>query len=328
MDFFQSQSSSLWKSYARDLIFTTSIHFKRIPAVLAFCCLFISPITYATIKSILIITDNRTKTHNKINSLLLSEWENDKNLSIRSKYYKDINLQQINNTPTDLIITLGTLSSKQTLPTDIPIIHSLIPENSLKDTSFHTNNSYAIYLDHPLNRQLNFLTLLLPSANKVGVLTADFSSNKLTAIQEEIQKLNLSLYSRYINKGNNINRELNSLIEEIDVLFAVPDPLIHNRENIPFLLLSTYRYSIPLIGFSKSYVNAGAVAAIYSTPSQIMQQIKELSQQLLYSPLLISKHYFAPKYFSIAINKSVINSLDIHIPDIETIKTKLLLLEK
>jgi len=327
MDFLQSQLARVRKNSARDLLFDATTLFKFIPILLAFCCLINSPISYATIKSILIITDNRTKTHHKINELLTSKWEQNKNISIKTVHYQNINLEQINNISPALIITLGILSSKLPLPTDIPIIHSLIPKNSLKGIRPQAKNLYAIYLDHPLSRQLNFLTLLLPSAKKVGVLTADFSSNKLPKLQEEIQKLNLAFYSRYINKENNINRELNSLIKEIDVLFAVPDPLIHNRENIPFLLLSTYRYSIPLIGFSKAYVNAGAVAAIYSSPSQITQQIRELSQQLIDAPVSVSIHYFAPKYFSIAINKSVINSLDIHIPDIQTIKTKLLLLE-
>ncbi len=147
-------------------------------------------------------------------------------------------------------------------------------------------------------------------------------------MQIESEKSNLTLHTRLIDTKQSLNRSLNQLINEIDVLLALPDPIIHNKKNIPFLLLTSYRYNIPMIAFSKTYVNAGAIAAIYSTSIQIVKQIVELSRKILYTPHSLKTNNFSPKYYSISYNKNVANSLGIHLYDPHAITAKLIAQEK
>jgi len=324
MDFLQSQTAYLPTNNSRGLSFL-NLHFY---IILPLLCLFFSSNAYATKQSILVISDNKIKIHININTLLTNILLKDKNISVTSLHYQNITPEQVNSINASLIITLGSNASKLAPPSSIPTIYALIPKRNQQKIESSINNTYTIYLDQPIARQLNFLSLLLPSANKIGVLTAPFSSAKLPELITEAKRSNLSLHSGDINHENDLNKELNRLIKNIDALLALPDPLIHNRENIPFLLLSTYRYNIPVIGFSKAYVAAGAIAAIYSSPPQIVQQISELSRLILNNHKKITSHFFNPQYYSIAINKSVVNSLDIHLPNIQTIKNKLLSLEK
>ncbi len=307
--------------------------------VLVFFCLFISNPVYAETKSILIITNDHVPINSQVSTLLKNHFSEKDTISVSVHHYQNISRKQIRNTPAALIIALGIKASKLASPSSTPTLYTLIPENSLQDiglcvsnrcpkTPKRIANNYAIYLDQPLSRQLNLLTSLLPSTTKIGVLTASFSHNKLKRLQLESKKHNLVLNSKYIKDESNLHRQLNELISNIDVLFTLPDPLINNRTNIPFLLLSTYRYNIPVIGFSKAYVNAGAIAAVYSSAEQIALQISELAIDILFSTNTISNTYLAPKYFSIAINESVSHSLELHLPDKQTIKSKLLLLEK
>lgn len=302
------------------------VSYLKLFIILTTCtCLFRASTSYAKNQSILIITDNRLDIQKRVSTLLEIELKKDKNTSVEILNYQNLIPGPIFNFQHDIIVTLGTKASKLAFPPSIPIIHALTPPNTL---ALPRSNSYTISIDQPIARKLKFLTLLLPSAKKVGVLTASFSSKKLPTLTIEAEKLNLILYSEHIDTENNLNRKLNKLIKEIDVLFTLPDPLIHNRANTPFLLLSTYRYNIPVIGFSKPYAHAGAIAAIYSSAAQISQQINELSKQLLYSSQPISSHNLPPKYFSITINKNVANSLDLVLPSSQSIKAKLLSLEK
>lgn len=302
------------------------VSYLKLLAIFLTCvCLFAIPTSYATNQSILIITDSRLDIQKRVSTLLETELKKDKKISVEILNYQNLTSEQAFYFHHNIIITLGTKASKLTLPPSIPTIHALIPQNSLP---LSHSNSYTISLDQPIARKLKFLTLLLPSAKKIGILTASFSSKKLPTLIIEAEKLDLILYVEHIDTENNLNRKLNKLIKEIDVLFTLADPLIHNRANTPFLLLSTYRYNIPVIGFSKPYAHAGAIAAIYSSPAQISQQINELSQQLLYSTQPISSHNLPPKYFSITINKNVANSLDLVLPSSQSIKAKLLSLEK
>jgi len=304
------------------------VHAKLLIILACLLYLFTPHIALAEKHSILIVTDNRGNIYNNINKLLTSDLQGNNHITVQTLHFKNFRSDQISNKTTRLIITLGTKAAAIVPPSSIPTINSLIPENSVHLPSSVTDNSFSIYLDQPISRQLNFINLLLPSSKNIGVLTSAFSATKLPSLNIESKKLNLTLHAQTINEENNLNRELNQLIENIDVLLALPDPSIHNRENIPFLLLSTYRYNIPLIGFSKTYVHAGAIAAIYSSPPQIAQQISELALQVINTPSSVSSHSFWPKYFSIATNSSVANSLGIQLPTTQIIKSKLLSLEK
>lgn len=319
-------------------------YFSLIPAsvYLLLCCLLVPPPAYAKSPSILIIADPKIKIHQQISTHLkeiLLNGLNGRSFSAEIHPLNDTSQKKVTIKKPSLIITLGIKAAKLTLPSSAPILYTLISENNLqknlvcntpncKKKSLKTANSYAIFLDQPLARQLNFLSLLLPTAKRIGVLTAPFSFNKLNTLYTESVKLKLTLNTRHLDNESMLNRQLNALINQIDVLFALPDPLIHNKNNIPNLLLSTYRYNIPVIGFSKTYVNAGAIAAIYSSPEQITKHIAELANKIITSPSSIKNNRFPAKYFTIAINKSVARSLDLHLPDKQKIKSSLLQLEK
>ena len=58
--------------------------------------------------------------------------------------------------------------------------------------------------------------------------------------------------------GDDINRVLNR-IAQAEVLLATPDNSVYNTENFRNILLSTYRHSQAVIGFSADMVKAGAV---------------------------------------------------------------------
>jgi len=79
---------------------------------------------------------------------------------------------------------------------------------------------------------------------------------------------------------------------------------------------------IPLIGLSQSYVNAGAIAAIFSTPDQMAKQTAMTALQFIKSGKLPSSQY--PSEFSIAENLQVAKSLGIELPAPESIRGQML----
>jgi ABC-type uncharacterized transport system substrate-binding protein len=93
---------------------------------------------------------------------------------------------------------------------------------------------------------------------------------------------------------------LRRLLSNSNVILAVPDAQIYNRNNISSILLTSYRQQVPLFGFSASYVKAGALAAVYSTPAQISQQVAEIISNLSSASSLPAPQY--PRYFSVNTN--------------------------
>lgn len=104
---------------------------------------------------------------------------------------------------------------------------------------------------------------------------------------------------------------LHELLQNSDVLFALPDSAIYNDSTIRNILLTTYRSGIPLIGFSTGFVKAGALCAVSSTPAQIAAQAATLIRQFGESHLLPAAQY--PQEFEVTINEQVANSLGLPI---------------
>jgi len=92
----------------------------------------------------------------------------------------------------------------------------------------------------------------------------------------------------------------------------LPDPVIYNKNTIRGILLSTYRKKLPIIGFSRAYVKAGAIAAVYSKPEQISKQTASIADTFLRTGSFKQNSY-QPADFSIAINKKLAKSLGIKI---------------
>lgn len=84
------------------------------------------------------------------------------------------------------------------------------------------------------------------------------------------------------------------------------------------ILLTTYRAGLPLLAYSAATVDAGALAAVFSTPENIAQQLAEWLAQQNVSAINLPKSR-VPRYFDVALNKQVARSLNMSIPERETV---------
>jgi ABC-type uncharacterized transport system substrate-binding protein len=70
---------------------------------------------------------------------------------------------------------------------------------------------------------------------------------------------------------------------------------------------------VPVIGFSQAYVRAGALAAVHSTANQIGRQAGEWIAELAHTDnwQLGTPRY--PRYYSVAVNTQVAQSLNLNV---------------
>jgi ABC-type uncharacterized transport system substrate-binding protein len=295
--------------------------------------LLISTVTFG--HEILILKEATASFQGKILHTIVSQLQaSNKKITITSQDIESLTHQQSILTTPDLVITLGSKAAYNQNIQSFPVLHALIPESlyaSLADCNKRhcgtKNPVYGLYLDQPITRQLNLLKILLPGYNSPGLLTASFSADKAAEFSIQAKQLNYNFHFGLMENEQQLHHKLNKLLENIDVFIAIPDPLIHNRQTISHLLLTTYRYNVPVLGFSQAYVNAGAVAAIYSSPEQIAQQIVNLIYKILSKQPPQSGKY-PNKTFEVAINRNVARSLGLKLPDEQTVKSKLLQLER
>ena len=168
----------------------------------------------------------------------------------------------------------------------------------------------AIYLDQPVNRQLDLIAAVLPRARSIGMLYSA-QPRELGRLRTAAAERNYEMNERISTSFPTMNSALQSLLLSSDVLLAIPDAEIYNASTIRNILLTTYRNKVPLVGFSPGYVKAGALCAVYSTPQQIAEQSAHMIKAFADVHALPAAQY--AKQFEVSINEQVARSLGLNI---------------
>lgn len=231
--------------------------------------------------------------------------------------------------PGQLLVAVGTGAmeelAKKNLPQ--PVLSVLVPRAAFEKTARQSGrlgdprNFSAIYLDQPWARHFSLIRHALPGRTKVGILLPPNSTELATVLSAAAKAAGLVAIIETSDGDADPLPELKRLLGESDVLLAVPDPLIYNRNTIQSILLTAYRHQVPLLGFSHSYVKAGAIAAVFSVPEQIGQQAAEMIQHLAAERRLPLPQ--PPRYFSVGVNTQVARSLGISLDDEASLINKL-----
>lgn len=214
----------------------------------------------------------------------------------------------------DIVIPVGMHASEVLMPSaKVPMLSVMVPQGAYEGLSKmqlkHAKTLSAIYLNQPWARQIDFLYAVLPHSPRVGVLHTSSMAQELHEISSEVTRHGGVLIEREVAMDALLAEPLDRLLQVSDVLLAFPDSAIYNSTNIRNILLSTYRQNVPLLGWSQAFVNAGAVAALFSTPEQLARQAAALIYVYEQSGHLPLSQY--PAEFNIAINRQVARSLGI-----------------
>lgn len=216
----------------------------------------------------------------------------------------------------DLVLTLG-LKARDYAErhfAEARILNAMIPTRNgqLSESADQRLDHPTLILDQPPARSLLLIKHLIPSSDRIGLLISRDNTARAAALGKAAEALELRLMVNIVDDETKLGKQLAAILDEIDILLALPDLKIHNRRNVSSILLTTYRNRIPLIGFSSAYVKAGALAAVYSTPENIATQLAELIVRDL-TVDAIPKRIIYPKYFSVSVNSRVARSLGIQL---------------
>ncbi len=228
----------------------------------------------------------------------------------------------------ELVIALGVnaLQAASKLKHTTPVIGVFTPLpafNSLLATSRRDlGNFSAIVLDQPYMRQMMLIKTVMPNIKNLGVLLGTSSSQYGELIKDAGEKTAINVTEESIALESDLIPKLNKILDNNDALMAIPDPLVYSRETAQPILLTTYRHLKPVFGYSRSYVQAGALAAVYSTTKQLAKQATEIAVKSQASPGLLPPPQ-TPRYFSIAVNYQVARSLNIMVEDKDKLQKKI-----
>lgn len=180
--------------------------------------------------------------------------------------------------------------------------------------------SSGIYMDQPTERQFSLLKSALPEARVMGVLISRETS-ELASIKRLASASGYSLNVQLVSAPENLAETLSHLLADSDALLVLPDTGIYRSDTIRNILLDTYRKRVPMVGLSQSYVRAGALCAVYSTPVQMADQAARIVGQFARTGKLPDFQY--PDEFEVAVNKQVARSLGLTIKSAEQLRAEI-----
>jgi len=180
----------------------------------------------------------------------------------------------------------------------------------------------SVYIDQPASRTLGLVEAAFPQARRVGLVVSGENAETAKLLQQEAARRHLSLNLETVARPEDVAPALRTLLPESDVLLLVPDSLAFHAGNAQNVLLTTYRYRVPVVGFSQGLSKAGAVAVVYSSPAQIGRQgaLMALRWKPESGDLPPSRH---ADEFSVAFNAYVARSLGVVLPDLGEVRGRL-----
>lgn len=221
-----------------------------------------------------------------------------------------------------VFLALGSLAA-ETLASDAggmltaPVLSALIPRTSFEHIALRRNTKSAprwsaIYLDQPLRRQLALIRLVWPQAQRLGVLWGAESQSRAPALRALAQAAGLTLVEAQADGPGGLFPAIKRVVDGSEVLLALPDPQVYNSASISHILLAAMRQQLPMVAFSPAYVRAGALLALYQTPTQAGLQAAAILNEVLHGkPLPATAQESAD--FEIGVNTHVANALKLQL---------------
>ena len=243
---------------------------------------------------------------------------------------RDLNDNSINevNKNSDYIVVVGTkalqaIASKGTAVTTLNILVSKRSYQIISDKSQNTKNFSVIYLDQPADRTLLLTKLILRgNANKVAMLFGPTSVSEKEDYVRIAKRMSLQLIEKVITTDESSLDVIETLIKQSDAYVALYDRKVLNRKIAKWLLYMANVYRKPVIAYSKSYVEAGALAAVYTNPIDAGRSAAAwLLENIKNSRAVKWKRY--PQRFTVDINRRISAKLNLMIDDSDIVSARI-----
>lgn len=230
-----------------------------------------------------------------------------------------------------LVVTIGSESLRQVLDTKTsqPVLSVLtrraIFDHLLESHKLTLNNPKhpisAIFLDQPIQRQLNLISCLFNhyQPKLVGVILGTESSYHQDNLQKLASNFPFTLQTVIVDKFESPATVLDSLLNDAKVILAVPDSRIYNPKTARGMLLTAFHKRVPLVGYSRTFVNNGAFAAVYSNTKQLADQTADEIITIMNNKGKLREPQY-PREFTISVNHQVARSLGVPIDNEAQVK--------
>ena len=209
---------------------------------------------------------------------------------------------------------------------DKPLLYTMLPLSSyqwLDANSMLSPQHKLLYIDQPVSRYLQLLRAAMPDITTVGYLYGETSAFYIEDIKKIVDVTKYQIVFGGLMGNNKLSNLLKNMFSDSDAMLLLPDPFFYNRRVVQEILLASFRYKRPLVAYSESFLKAGAMLALFSTPGQIGRQTAEIINCLGKRCYGAVMQRSAPKYFSVMVNDVVARQMGMSSKSAEELQKEL-----
>lgn len=182
----------------------------------------------------------------------------------------------------------------------------------------HTDSEWAaVVIDQPVQRLFDLASTIVAGRYRDKVIVAISEENQL--LRDEISKLNnqsgIPFEVLLVDENSQPAKVIDKTLFNAGALLAVRDEHVWSGENAKWMLYQSYKFNVPVIGYSKRFLKAGALASVYATLPQTTDKTVQLIMQWEQQGML-TEHGIVYPNFEIEFNKNIARALKITIPEI------------
>lgn len=219
------------------------------------------------------------------------------------------------------------VAARQRMPdwlASTPVFAGLLPRATYEAVARELPaGSSAVWLDQPVERHFTLLARAFPRQRRVGVLLGPQVQARVPELETAARQAGWRLaLSPLIQTVRDVPLALNAVLDNSDVLLALPDPAVFSNETLQNILIASYRQRVPLVGYTESQVRSGATLGLYTRLTDVSRQLTDGLIAWVASGRLPAP---APAFRgAVAVNAQVARSLDLELPDESILENSLL----
>ena len=153
---------------------------------------------------------------------------------------------------------------------ELPVLLAMVPE--VEAWVAAQPNRLGIEMALSPRQHLETMRRVFPRARRVGVVFDPGQVGGYVRKAASVAGAGLTLVTREIARPAELQRRLEELRGQVDVLWLLPDPTALQGANLSILLQESFEARVPLYGFARKYVELGAVAAAHLDPAAMGAQ--------------------------------------------------------
>lgn len=181
------------------------------------------------------------------------------------------------------IFTIGVMATKlvHSEIDDIPVIFSMVM-NPAKYGLANVKNVGGVSIELSIEDQLTNLQKMIPKAKKIGVIYDPANSGNLIKKAKNIaNSLKMNLIVKEVNSEKEVPDALKELINNINVLWLIPDATVLNPNSIEFISRTVIENRILVMACSPQLVKRGLPFSFYSDEFLMGRQAGLICQKAL-----------------------------------------------